>query len=111
MTYNGRTILLSAGTYSAGGSSDGFSYSNNGTIGFSADSFAMVPAYPSDNADVINGGGGTNTVVYRGPSSNYTFAKQSNGSWLVTSASTAEGPDTLTNVQVLQFSDKQVTLP
>jgi len=111
MTYNGRTILLSAGTYSAGGSSDGFSYSNNGTIGFSADSFAMVPAYPSDNADVIDGGGGTNTVVYWGPSSNYTFTKQSDGSWLVTSASTAEGPDTLTNIQVLQFSDKQVALP
>src|SRR3974390_1213760 len=46
-----------------------------------------------NTSDVIDGGGGTNTVVYRGPSSNYTVAKQGDGSYLVTSASTAEGPE------------------
>ena len=110
ISYSGRPILLSAGAYPNGGSSSGYSYSNNGTVTFNASAFAAVPPYPSNNSDTINGGGGNNTVVYRSPMSNYSIAKQSNGSYVVTSPSTAEGPDTLTNIQILQFSDQQVAL-
>jgi hypothetical protein len=71
----------------------------------------MPSPFLHDISDTIAGGPGTNTVVYRGASSDYTIAKQSNGSYLVTISATAEGPDVLTNVQNLQFTDKIVTLP
>jgi hypothetical protein len=108
--YNGVAINLGLGVSSKGNvpplMSDG-----NGTITFPGSAFEVIPQFFANTSDVIDGGGGTNTVVYRGPSSNYTVTQQSNGSWLVTSASTAEGPDTLTNIQILQFSDTQMTLP
>ena len=107
--YNGVFINLGLGTYT-NGHPPPFPLSW-GTVTFPGTAFDVVPQFPSNTSDVIDGGGGTNTVVYRGPSSNYTVAKQSDGSYLVTSASTAEGPDTLTHIQVLQFSDTQMTLP
>jgi uncharacterized protein (TIGR03437 family) len=64
--------------------------------------------YFQTTATVINGGGGVNTVAYRGPYNNYLVQKQSDGSIRVMSQSTAEGPDTLTNVQILQFSDQSI---
>ena len=47
-------------------------------------------------------------MAYRGPYNNYLVQKQSDGSIRVMSQSTAEGPDTLTNVQILQFSDQSI---
>ena len=81
---------------------------NTGT--FLANSFPITSGFPLNTSDVIDGGGGTNTVVYRANKSNYTVSKQSDGSYLVTSATTAEGPDTLTNIQILQFADTTMTL-
>jgi uncharacterized protein (TIGR01370 family) len=107
--YNGVPINLGLGVYS-NGQGPPYPYSGDGTVTFPGSAFAVVPQFPANTSDVIDGGGGTNTVVYRGPSSNYTVTQQSDGSWLVTSAATAEGPDTLTNIQVLQFSDTQTTL-
>ena len=66
--------------------------------------------YQSNTSDQIDGGGGTNTVVYRANRSNYTVTKQSDGSYLITSSATAEGPDTLTNIQILQFADQSMNL-
>jgi uncharacterized protein (TIGR01370 family) len=109
--YNGVRINLGLGSYSNGHPPPFAANSGNGTITFPGSAFAVVPQFLSNTSDVIDGGGGTNTVVYRGPSSNYTVAKQSDGSYLVTSTSTAEGPDKLTNIQILQFSDTQMTLP
>jgi len=108
--YNGVSINLGLGSY-ANGHPPPFPMSGGGFITFPGSAFAVVPQFPSNTSDVIDGGGGTNTVIYRGPSSNYTVTKQSNGSYLVTSAATAEGPDTLTNIQILQFSDIQMSLP
>jgi Ca2+-binding RTX toxin-like protein len=110
MIYNGVWINLGLGTY-ANGHPPPFPMSAGGFITFPGSAFAVVPQLLSNTSDVIDGGGGTNTVIYRGPSSNYTVTKQSNGSYLVTSAATAEGPDTLTNIQILQFSDIQMNLP
>ncbi len=109
--YNGVRINLGLGTYSNGHPPPYAANSGNGTVTFPGSAFDVVPQFLSNTSDVIDGGGGTNTVIYRGPSSNYTVTKQSNGSYLVTSASTVEGPDTLTNIQILQFSDTQMTLP
>jgi uncharacterized protein (TIGR01370 family) len=107
---NGVAVDLATATYTDGGYVNGLSYSNRGSVTLPASSFFVTSPYLADTRDTIDGGGGTNTVIYRGPSANYTVAKQTNGSWLVTSAATAEGPDTLKNVQSLTFSDKSMIL-
>src|SRR6185312_3781565 len=58
--------------------------------------------------DTIDGGTGTNTAVYSGAFSSYTFTKLANGSIQVSGG--ADGTDTLTNIQLLQFSDKTVNV-
>lgn len=108
--YDGVFLDLSTGVYSNGSGTSFTPFSGNGTVTYPASSFWVTSPFLSNTSDVIDGGGGTNTVVYRGAYSNYTVTKQPNGSWLVTSKSTAEGPDTLTNIQVLVFSDQQITL-
>jgi len=108
--YSGVIFDLTTGVYSDGSASGYLPFSSNGTVTFPASNFWVTSPFASNTSDVIDGGGGTNTVVYRGPMSNYTVTKQNDGSWLVTSKATAEGPDTLKNIQVLQFSDQQIAL-
>lgn len=108
--YDGVEVKLADATYSNGADNDGFTYSHDGTISFNAGSFSAASPYLADTSDTIDGGAGANTVVYRAPSTNYSVTQQSNGSWSVTSANTAEGPDTLTNIQTLVFPDKTVSL-
>jgi hypothetical protein len=108
--YDGAAVDLAAGTFSDGGDHSGFTFSRNGTVGFGSSAFAATSPYLANTSDTIDGGGGTNTVIYRAASTDYTLTKKSNGSWQVTSATTAEGPDTLTNIQKVTFSDKTVTL-
>jgi hypothetical protein len=67
--------------------------------------------FPTSASQAIHGGGGDNTVVYSSPSSNYSVTVNADGSLLVTSSVTAEGPDTLTNIQQIQFADTTVTVP
>jgi hypothetical protein len=54
--------------------------------------------------DQINGGNGTDTVVFRGSRSDYSFT-QLDGGALVVSGPSLDGTDTLTNVEILKFSD------
>jgi endo-alpha-1,4-polygalactosaminidase (GH114 family) len=108
--FNGVEVNLQAGTYSSGGSKNGFTYSNNGTVTFPAAAFPSASPYLTNTSDTIDGGAGTNTVVYRSASSYYTVTKQPDGSWVVVSGVTAEGPDTLKNIQSIQFSDKTIPL-
>lgn len=103
-------IDLTLGTFTDGRAGREFNYSNNGRVTFSASALAVESPYPENTSSVIDGGGGINSVVYRGPYGNYTITRQPDGSWLVVSRSTAEGPDTLKNVQTLVFSDQQVSL-
>lgn len=110
ISYNGIAVDLASGSYPNGGTSPGFTYTNNGTVTYPAAQFATAWPFPANTSDVIDAGGGTNTVVYGAAAANYTVAKQSDGSWTVASAATAEGPDTLRNVQRLQFSDQTITL-
>jgi hypothetical protein len=108
--YDGVAVNLASGTYSNGADSNGFTYSHDGTVSFAASAFSATSPYLATTSDTINGGAGTNTVVYRAPSTNYKLTQQANGSWVVTSSTTAEGPDTLTNIQKVTFPDKTLTL-
>jgi uncharacterized protein (TIGR01370 family) len=111
IVYDGKALDLAAGVYTDGQSSGGYTFSNNGTVSFTASSFRSGATWMADTRDDIDGGGGVNTVIYRGSYGDYSIAQQADGSFVVMSGTTAEGPDTLINVQKLVFSDRQVDLP
>jgi hypothetical protein len=60
----------------------------------------------------IDGGLGSNKVIYSGSSDQYSVTRNSNGSDTVISNSSApiQVNDTLTNIQQIQFSDKAISL-
>jgi hypothetical protein len=68
--------------------------------------------YSGNNGGAANvdGGLGVNTVVYSGPSTNYTVALNSAGAWTVKDNVGTDGTDTLVRIQRLQFTDKVVSL-
>jgi Ca2+-binding RTX toxin-like protein len=105
LEYSGVTVPLASGTWSNNVGTPGF-FNPNDTATFSGSLFRSH--YPAGNSDSIDGGAGTDTVVYRGPYAGYAIVAQADGSVVVTSASTAEGPDTLTNIEHLQFLDGTV---
>lgn len=57
----------------------------------------------------VNGGLGTNTVVYSGRRSNYSITVSGAG-YRVVDIRGIDGVDNLTNIQILQFADGSVTL-
>ena len=57
--------------------------------------------------DVLNGGAGTDTAVYNGVSTAYSVTRTGTNSW---SVSGAEGVDQLSNIEILQFTDRSITL-
>jgi len=58
----------------------------------------------------VDGGLGTNTVVYAGASQNYSASRNSDGSWTIKDNVGRDGTDTLTRIQRLQFSDLTIRL-
>ena len=58
--------------------------------------------------DFIHGGGGIDEVVFDGARSQYTLARQADGSWVVSSGH--EGRDSLYEVERLRFQDQAVAL-
>lgn len=58
----------------------------------------------------VDGGLGTNTVVYSGPSQNYSATRNSDGTWTIKDNVGTDGTDTLTRIQRLQFTDRVVSL-
>jgi serralysin len=52
--------------------------------------------------DVLNGGGGSDTAIFSGTRTSYAFAENADGTLTV---SGADGLDTLTSIEFLQFSD------
>jgi hypothetical protein len=101
------TVDLNAGTFSSADSMTnniGIAYNtaiDTAVGGAGNDSFTV-----NADADTINGGGGSNTVVFSGNRANYTLTA-SGGTILATSTATAV-TDTLTNIQTLQFADMAV---
>jgi hypothetical protein len=65
---------------------------------------AIVSALGNDS---IDGGAGTDTVVYSGNRASYTITQNANGTVTVTGL---EGTDTLTSVERAQFADQTVVL-
>ncbi|MBL8536981.1 MAG: M10 family metallopeptidase C-terminal domain-containing protein [Hyphomonadaceae bacterium] len=59
-------------------------------------------------ADNITGGAGIDTSVYSGASTGALWTRNPNGSWTVTAG--VNGFDTLTGVEILDFSDRDVVL-
>lgn len=59
--------------------------------------------------DAIDGGAGLDTAVYEGPSSSYAVTRGASA-WTVTDRTGAEGADTLTAVERVQFSDTRIAL-
>ncbi|MGO4376831.1 matrixin family metalloprotease [Pseudoduganella sp. RAF19] len=57
--------------------------------------------------DTLNGGGGIDTAVFNGASSAYSIVHTGTNTWTV---SGAEGIDKLSNIEILQFTDHNVTL-
>jgi hypothetical protein len=57
--------------------------------------------------DALNGGAGTDTAFYNSARSAYTVTRTGATSWNV---SGAEGSDTLSNIELLRFTDATVTL-
>lgn len=57
--------------------------------------------------DALDGAGGSDTAVYSGLSSDYSIAKNSDGSWSIVDLRTGspDGSDKLWNIEALQFSD------
>ena len=63
--------------------------------------------------DILDGGSGTDTAAHAGASSDYDWwFNRSAGTWTVDDAraSPSDGTDTLISMEVLQFSDRSVTL-
>jgi uncharacterized protein (TIGR01370 family) len=108
IAYQDRAIPLASGTWSNNISAVGL-LNNGDTATFSALNMASK-SFPSKTSDRIDGGGGSNVVVYRAARSSYSVTRQADGSYLVTSQATAEGPDVLTNIQAIQFADQLQTL-
>jgi hypothetical protein len=118
LSFEGVAVDLNGGAYTSStngvtngtfGTAEAF-FNADGNVSFGAPVLQISSPYSANTSDTIDGGGGMNTVIYRAAFSNYTIANQADGSVLVTSASTAEGPDTLRNIQFLQFTDKTVAI-
>ena len=108
MSWQGQAVALNRATTNSGSSLENngttILFNQNGTANFSASALPSS-TFLANTSDTIAGGTGTNTVVYRAASADYTIAHNSDGSMTVTALQTAEGPDTLTNIQHLQFTD------
>jgi hypothetical protein len=62
--------------------------------------------------DALDGGAGTDTAVYSGLSTDYSWTQNADGSWTIADlrSGTPDGTDTLKNVEQLQFADSTVTI-
>ncbi len=58
----------------------------------------------------VDGGLGINTVVYSGPSQNYSATYNADGTWTIKDNVGKDGTDTLTRIQRLQFTDITVNI-
>ncbi|MBL8208661.1 MAG: hypothetical protein JNM09_30800 [Blastocatellia bacterium] len=68
--------------------------------------------YASNNGGVakVDGGAGINTVIYSGPSQNYSATHNIDDTWTIKDNAGKDGTDTLTRIQRLQFTDIVVRL-
>lgn len=113
------TISLVAGTFS-----DCNEMTNNISIAYSATIENAVGGSGNDTItgndvgniltggrgnDTIDGGGGRDIAIFSGAYANYTVVSNGNGSYTVTDNVGNDGKDILASIEVLRFSDKDVT--
>ncbi|MFI4933945.1 MAG: NF038122 family metalloprotease [Caulobacterales bacterium] len=72
------------------------------------DDFARDTLTGGPGNDTLDGGGGVDTAVYDVAASTATLKRVGDGSWTVSAG--ADGVDTLNNMELLQFADRQVSL-
>jgi endo-alpha-1,4-polygalactosaminidase (GH114 family) len=108
--WNGVAVNLATAVFQNGAHTPTLTYSNSGTVTFAGPSFPLTSPFLADTSSVINGGGGEDFVHYRSNSTDYTITSQPNGSVLVSSAISAEGPDVLTDIENLVFPDRVIDL-
>jgi uncharacterized protein (TIGR01370 family) len=109
INHQGNSIPLKSGTWSNNVNTPGL-INNNDTAIFNNLNLINGKGFPTNTSNTIDGGGGINTVIYGEIMDNYIFTKQGNGSLIITSKSTTEGPDTLTNINTVKFKDSQISL-
>lgn len=110
VSLNGQGISIATANFPNGAYNSNFNYSNSGEVTIPASALNVSPPYLEKTNDTIDGGSGLDTVVYRATRNKYFVSKQANGNFLITATSTAEGPDTLINVERLNFTDKNLAL-
>lgn len=112
LTFQGQTLSFSNAKFAAGtrilGTTSAQINANAAPITLTTPTLPIAAPVFSNTANTIDGGGGTNTVIYRGDIASYTVQVQADNSVLVTAINTAEGPDTLRNVQMLKFADRNL---
>jgi serralysin len=113
------TISLVAGTFS-----DCNEMTNNISIAYSAtienavggSANDTITGNDADNVltggrgnDTIDGGAGNDVAVFSGAYADYTVVSNGNGAYTVTDNAGKDGKDTLTSIELLRFSDRDVT--
>ena len=113
------TISLVAGTFS-----DCNEMTNNISIAYTATIENAVGGSANDTItgndvdniltggrgnDTIDGGKGDDVAVFSGAYADYTVVSNGNGSYTVTDNAGNDGKDTLTSIELLRFSDQDVT--
>ena len=99
-TIDGRSLTIAAGTVIEN------AYGGDGNDVITGNSAANILSGMRGN-DRIDGGAGTDTALFSGSSSNYQLGF-GNGAWTVQDKTGADGIDTVTNVERLQFANKTV---
>lgn len=98
------TINLNAGTFSsAGGFVNNIGIAHNTQIDTAIGGAGNDTIYSNANSNRIDGGGGTNTVVFAGAETDYTVVRTTANAAIVTDRVTG-AVDTLTNVQNIAFA-------
>ncbi len=112
LSYNGKDVDLSGATLKTNTSyeikNNDILFNVGGGLNFSSSPFATSSPYLLNTSDIIDGGAGTNVVIYRGSSDGYKIVSRGDGALIVSSSATAEGPDTLTNIQQIVFTDRTI---
>ena len=116
-----QTAILGSGRMAAGNIANALLYNNNpaslieDAIGGSGSD--QIIGNIIDNIffggggnDFLDGGGGINTALYSGLSTDYLEVQNADGTWTITDLRNLDGTDTLINIQLLQFGDLLITL-
>ncbi|MCX7359738.1 MAG: FG-GAP-like repeat-containing protein [Alphaproteobacteria bacterium] len=96
-----------ADTYQGGGELRGVVFAGDGADTLQGGAFSDIFSGDAGN-DTMNGGRGVDVAIYSAASTAASWHRNPNGSWTVTAG--VDGVDTLTSMEVLSFSNRNVVL-